>query len=127
MGRSTRPCYSSWTRRRTSPRSRTVYGRRAATIVNNHRAKLFGTGISDPETAGYISRVVGAAEFAQHSHSKGDRGSRSLTEGQTYRDLAPANVVRERDPGTALLMYHHLPLAQISLRPRFHHRAPSPK
>lgn len=99
----------------------TVYGRRAATIVNNHRAKLFGTGISDPETLDYVSRVAGAAEFEQRSRSTGERGRRSETEGKTYRDLAPANVVREPDSGSALLIYHNLPPARIALRLCFHH------
>jgi type IV secretion system protein VirD4 len=94
----------------------TVYGKRAGTIVNNHRGKLFGIGISDLETLNYITGVAGVAEFEQLSRSTGERGRRSRTEGETYRDLAPANVVRERDPGSALLMYHNLPLAKISLR-----------
>jgi len=97
----------------------TRYGRRAATIVNNHRAKLFGTGISDAETLSYVSRIVGPGEFEQRSRNTGERGRRSQTEGETYRDLAPANVVRERDPGTALLVYGHLPPAKIRLRPWF--------
>ena len=74
------------------------YGRRAQTIVNNHRAKLFGTGISDPETLTYVSRVVGAAEFSQRSQTAGKKGQRSTTEGSTYRDLTPANVIREAKP-----------------------------
>lgn len=94
----------------------TVYGRRAPTAVNNHRAKVFGIGISDLETLTYISRISGAAEFEQRSRNTGEQGKRSVTEGETYRDLAPANVVRERDPGSALLLYHNLPLAKISLR-----------
>jgi type IV secretion system protein VirD4 len=93
------------------------YGRRASTIVNNHRAKVFGTGISDPETLSYVSRVLGAGEFEQRSRSTGEKGRRSETEGDTYRDLAPANVVRERNPGTGLLVYGHLPPAKIKLRP----------
>jgi type IV secretion system protein VirD4 len=97
----------------------TRYGRRAATIVNNHRAKLFGTGISDAETLSYVSRIVGPGEFEQRSRNTGERGRRSQTEGETYRDLAPANVVRERDPGTALLIYGHLPPAKVRLRPWF--------
>ena len=97
----------------------TRYGRRASTIVNNHRAKLFGTGISDAETLNYVSRIVGPGEFEQRSRNTGERGRRSQTEGETYRDLAPANVVRERDPGTALLVYGHLPPAKIRLRPWF--------
>lgn len=93
------------------------YGRQASTIVNNHRAKVFGTGISDPETLSYVSRVLGAGEFEQRSRSTGEKGRRSETEGDTYRDLAPANVVRERNPGTGLLVYGHLPPAKIKLRP----------
>ena len=95
------------------------YGRRAQTILNNHRAKLFGTGISDPETLSYVSRVVGAGEFSQRSQTAGRKGQRSTTEGSTYRDLTPANVIREAHPGTALLLYSHLPAAKIALRPWF--------
>ena len=93
------------------------YGRRAPTIVNNHRATVLGSGISDPDTLSYVSRVLGAGEFEQRSRSTGEKGRRSETEGDTYRDLAPANVVRERDPGTGLLVYGHLPPAKIKLRP----------
>ncbi len=99
------------------------YGARAATIVNNHRAKLFGTAISDAETLAYVSRLIGAGEFEQRSRSSGERGRRSETEGETYRDLAPATVVRERRPGSALLVYGHLPPAQIALRPWYEDRA----
>ncbi len=97
----------------------TVYGRKAWTIINNHRGKVFGIGIADLETLNFITRVSGVAEFEQRSRNTGERGRRSQTEGETYRDLAPANVVRERDPGSALLMYHNLPLAKISLRLSF--------
>lgn len=98
------------------------YGHRASTIVNNHRAKVFGTGISDAETLNYVSRVLGAGEFEQRSRSTGERGRNSQTEGDTYRDLAPANLVRERDPGTGLLLYGHLPPAKIRLRPWYEER-----
>lgn len=95
---------------------RGVYGGRAATVVNNHRAKMFGVGISDPETLSFASHVTGAAEFEQRSRNTGEQGRRSHTEGEIFRDLAPANVVRERDPGSALLIYHTLPPATIDLR-----------
>jgi type IV secretion system protein VirD4 len=98
------------------------YGRRASTIVNNHRAKVFGTGISDAETLNYVSRVMGSGEFEQRSRSTGERGRNSQTEGDTYRDLAPANLVRERNPGTGLLLYGHLPPAKIRLRPWYEER-----
>ena len=78
------------------------YGRRASTIVNNHRAKVFGTGISDAETLNYVSRVLGAGEFEQRSRSNrrarpplADRGRhlprpRSRQRGPRARTPAPA-------------------------------------
>ena len=95
------------------------YGARAPTIFNNHRAKVFCSGVADPDTLRYISQVVGDGEFRQRSETAGDQGRASATEGSTYRDLAPANVVREAKPGSALLVYGHLPPAQLKLRPWF--------
>jgi type IV secretion system protein VirD4 len=99
------------------------YGRAASTIVNNHRAKVFGTGISDADTLSYVSRVLGAGEFEQRSRSTGEKGRNSQTEGDTYRDLAPANLIRERQPGTGLLVYGHLPPAKIRLRPWYEEKS----
>lgn len=95
------------------------YGKRAQTIVNNHRAKVFASGIGDPSTLDYISQVVGDGEFRQVSETAGEKGRTSSTEGSTYRALAPANVVRQAKPGSALLVYGHLPPARLSLRPWF--------
>jgi type IV secretion system protein VirD4 len=95
------------------------YGRRSATILNNHRAKLIGSGISDPETLTWASRVIGAGEFEQRSRTAGERGRQSTTQGDTYRDLAPAAILRESLLNTALLIYGNLPPAQIRLRPWF--------
>jgi type IV secretion system protein VirD4 len=95
------------------------YGKRAQTIVNNHRARVFGAGVGDPETLRYVSQVTGDAEFRQRSETAGERGRRSATEGSTFRDLAPANVIREAQPGTALLIYGNLPPAKLALRPWF--------
>jgi type IV secretion system protein VirD4 len=89
----------------------------ARTILGNHRAKLFGAGTSDPDAYEYLRSVIGAGEFRQRSHTRGDPGKRSATESRTYRDLAPAKAVREAPPGTALLLYGRLPAARIALRP----------
>jgi type IV secretion system protein VirD4 len=98
---------------------RARYGPRAATIVNNHRAKVIGTGISDPDTLNYAARIIGAGEFEQRSRTAGERGRQSTTEGDTYRDLVPPNVLRGGELGTGLLVYGHLPPARIRLRPWF--------
>lgn len=83
-------------------------GKRAQTILNNHRAKVFASGMADPETLRYMSEVVGEAEFRQQSETAVDKGRNSATEGSTNRKLAPANVVRGGTPGSALLVYGHL-------------------
>lgn len=96
------------------------YQRRAPTIVNNHRAKVFGSGISDPETLDYVSRIVGAGEFEHRSRTAGEQGRSTTTEGETYRDLVPPGLLRGADPGSAILVYGHLPPARVRLRPWFH-------
>lgn len=98
------------------------FGRRAPTIWNNHRAKLIGTGVSDVETLSYVSQLVGAGEFEQRSVSSGERGRRSQTEGDTYRELAPGHLVRQRESGSAILLYGNLPPALIDLRPWYEDR-----
>ena len=87
------------------------------TVVNNHRAKLFGAGIADPDTLAYVREVTGESEYRQLSDTEGLHGDRSRTEATTYRALAPASVVREGEPGTAVLVYGHLPPARLRLRP----------
>jgi type IV secretion system protein VirD4 len=95
------------------------WGAGADSIVNNHRAKLFGPGLSCPRTLDYVARVLGDQELRQISSTSGERGRHSRTESRTFRALAPANLLRESRPGSMLLMYGHLPPARIALRPWF--------
>jgi type IV secretion system protein VirD4 len=98
------------------------YGRRAPTILNNHRAKVFGNGIADPDTLRFVREVTGEGEFRQRSETAGEGGKGSATLGSTYRDLAPPNLVREAKPGSALVVYGNLPPFRLSLRPWFEDR-----
>lgn len=95
------------------------WGKRAATVLNNHQAKIFPSGSSDPATLDLVRSIVGEGEFRQRSETAAERGRGSSTEGSTYRALTPANVVREGRPGTALLVYGHRPAARIEMRPWF--------
>jgi type IV secretion system protein VirD4 len=99
------------------------WGPKADSIINNHRAKLFGSGLSCLKTLDYVSRVLGDRELRQVSRTSGEHGRRSMTESRTFRSLAPANVLRESRPGSMLLMYGHLPPVRIALRPWFRSRA----
>jgi type IV secretion system protein VirD4 len=96
---------------------RARWPQRAETILNNHRAKIIGAGISCPTTLHHVSRILGDQEIRSVSTSRADQGRRSTTESSTWRALAPANVLREGRAGTAVLIYDTLPPATLTLRP----------
>src|SRR5205823_7337807 len=63
-----------------------VYGRdRAPTIVSNHRAKVILSGVADPQTLDYLSRLLGDEEVPVTSSTSGAQGNRSTTESVSYR------------------------------------------
>ncbi len=95
------------------------YGERAATVVNNHRAKVFLSGISDPPTLDHVSRLLGDQERAQRSRTSGPRGSTSWTEATSSRPLLAGAALRRMRPGSGVLLYGHLPPAHLKLRPWF--------
>ncbi len=93
------------------------YGPRATTVVNNHRAKLFLSGISDPETLEYASRLIGDEEVLTRSTTTGGRSGPSTTRAHSARRLAPPDALRRVPPGRAVLVYGDLPPARLALRP----------
>jgi type IV secretion system protein VirD4 len=98
------------------------YGDRAPTVVNNHRAKIVLSGVSDPQTLEYVSRLLGDEEVLQAAVTRGSEGSHSTTSSTVLRTLAPAHVLRGIRPGDGVLVYGHLPPARIRLRPWFAER-----
>ena len=101
----------------------TTYDRNtAATIVSNHRAKLILSGIADPTTLDYASRLLGDAERDQQSATRGYLGDTSTTESTTYRPLAANHELRQMPAGSGVLIYGRLPPARIRLRPWFEDR-----
>ena len=95
------------------------YGSRWATVVNNHRAKLVCSGISDPVTLQHMSGLLGDEERADRSWTVGDDGRQSRTEAVTVQALAPPGWLRRLPPGEAVLVYGSYPPARIALRPWF--------
>ena len=55
---------------------KTLYGHRAQTVLNNHGAKLFGTGIADDGTLEYVSRLIGDERRTELNVSSDVRGGR---------------------------------------------------
>jgi len=95
---------------------RARYGDRAATVINNHRAKIVLSAISDPGTLDYASRLIGDAEVGEQSDTIDAAGRRSTTRSRRERRLAPGAELRRIGPGHGVLVYGHLRPARIRLR-----------
>ncbi len=95
------------------------YGAKALTVVNNHRAKIYLSGISDPATLEHASQLIGDEEVSMTSTTMGDEGARSSTQHPGARRLLPGDALRRMPPGEGILLYGHLPPARIFLRPWF--------
>jgi type IV secretion system protein VirD4 len=96
---------------------RARYGARAATVLNNHRAKLFMPGIADPDTLDYASRLVGDEEVTLPTVTREHNGRRSTTSTPSPRRLLPPDELRCLPRGQAVLVYGTLPPARLRLRP----------
>ena len=92
------------------------FGTRATTVVNNHRAKLFLSGISDPSTLDYASHLIGDEEPHLAATTAGGRSGSSTTRSPTVRRLAPPDALRRVPTGSGVLVYRDLPPARITLR-----------
>ena len=93
------------------------YGARAATVLNNHRAKLFLPGIADPDTLEYASRLIGDEEVSHPSVTRDPAGRHSTTSTVAPRRLLPPEGLRCLPRGRAVLVYGTLPPARLELRP----------
>ena len=93
------------------------YGARAATVVNNHRAKLVCSGIADPATLEQMSQLIGDEQRPVETLTVDAAGTMSTTRSQTDRRLASAAWLRRLRPGEAVLLYGHLPPVRVALRP----------
>jgi type IV secretion system protein VirD4 len=97
-----------------------LYHDRAQTVLNNHRAKLFGTGIADDTTLEYVSRLVGDEARREESRSTDlAAGRRSVSEHTAYRRAAPMDVLRRLRHDEAVLVYGSELPAHVRLRPWF--------
>src|SRR5581483_11739530 len=97
-----------------------IYRDRAQTVLNNHRAKLFGTGIADEATLEYVSRLVGDERRTERTFSGDLAGSRrSISEHTTYRRAAPVDVLRRIRTDEGVLVYGSELPAHVRLRPYY--------
>jgi type IV secretion system protein VirD4 len=91
---------------------------RAETIIANHRARLFCSGIGDQATLDYLRHTLGDEEIDRIStHRQNALTTGSRTYSSEFRTLASAHRVRQADTNTALLVYGRLAPAWVDLRP----------
>ena len=100
-----------------------IYGNRAQTVLNNHRAKVILGGIADPKTLEWVSRLAGEVERTERNWSADATGRRSVSEHTTRQRAVPEDVLRRLPENEALLLYGSLPAAPIRLRPGWKERA----
>jgi type IV secretion system protein VirD4 len=102
---------------------RARYGTSAATVLSNHRARVFGAGIADDDTLRYLSTLIGDARHEEPQHSTDlSNGRRSRSEHVTWRPAAPTDAIRRMSTNTALLLYGNEPAAHLQLQPWFQNR-----
>jgi type IV secretion system protein VirD4 len=93
------------------------YGLKASTILNNHRAKLFLSGLADLSALELGARLIGDQALVDRNRSMGSDGRHSLNESTSYRPLLPVEELRRLRPGEGVLLYGHLRPTPIRLRP----------
>jgi len=97
---------------------------RAETVMANHVARLFGSGIADRATLDYLGAVLGDEEIEKVSTHRQrlelDLGSRTYS--KDFKRLAAPDRVRQAERDTALLVYGNIAPAWISLRPWYRDR-----
>src|SRR6266540_2830081 len=93
------------------------YGAKASTILNNHRAKLFLSGLADLSALELGSKLIGDRQQVEQSRSLGSDGRHSLNESPQYRPLLPVEDLRRLRPGEGVLLYGHLRPTPVRLRP----------
>ena len=91
-----------------------AYGTLADSVLTNHGTKLFFSGISDPSTLDYVSRLLGDEEVLQRGASNDvSFGRRSVNESATRLRLVPADILRQVPPGEGLLIHGTLRPAHL--------------
>jgi type IV secretion system protein VirD4 len=95
------------------------YGQRSATVVNNHRAKVYLSGIADPSTLAHAATLAGEGRSTESSTTSGGTGGTTRTDAPARHPLVTPDGLRRLAPGEGLLVYGGLPPARLTLRSWF--------
>lgn len=95
----------------------TIYGRRAATVINGHTARVFLAGSADLSTLDTTSRMIGDHEAHRASVSRSGDGQRSVSESSAETRVAPVEYLRQVPPDTAVVLYGRAPVIRLTTTP----------
>ncbi len=95
---------------------RSRYGvEKSNTILNNHGCKLILPGISDPETADVLAKLVGRTEFTEQQMSVGADGRLSRSYSVRHDAMATPDALRQMKAASAILIHRDSPPALVNL------------
>jgi type IV secretion system protein VirD4 len=95
---------------------RARYGNeRANTILNNHGCKIILPGISDPETADVLGKLIGRAEYSEQQVSLGADGRISRSYSTRHDAIATPDALRQLRAGSAIVIHRDNPPALVHL------------
>jgi len=98
------------------------YGDRAEVLLNNHRAKVILSGITDAATLGVLSHLLEDETVRSLAAPSAAGAAAKDSDSLRARYPSPGEALRRIAPGQGLLLYGHLPPAHLSLRPWFRDR-----
>ena len=95
---------------------RARYGvNRSNTILNNHGCKVILPGISDPETADILGKLVGRTAFTEQQVSRGADGGISRSYSLRHDAMATPDALRQLSAGSAIVIHRDSPPAFVTL------------
>lgn len=94
-----------------------LYGRRAATVINGHTARVFLAGSADLATLDATSRMIGDHQTRRATISTSPDGGRSISEHTADARLAPPEYLRQLPPNAGVLLYGRAPPILLTTTP----------
>jgi type IV secretion system protein VirD4 len=98
------------------------YGERAEVVLNNHKAKVILSGITDQATLGVLSHLLEDDTVRNLAAPTAAGVAGKDADSLRARYPSPGEALRRIAPGQGVLLYGHLPPAHLSLRPWFRDR-----
>jgi type IV secretory pathway TraG/TraD family ATPase VirD4 len=95
---------------------RARYGlEKSNTILNNHACKVILPGLSDPETAEALGKLVGRTDFTEQQVSLSADGRVSRSYSVRHDAMATPDSLRQLSAGTAIVIHGDSPPAYVTL------------